>query len=103
MATMTELIHWVAPPPPTSVVPDEAFEVGEPERIGAIDFAAGAIEINAGRETKPKPFRLASLRVDPNAVARWAAESPILSICTCLLCGRERATSQGARPAIDAL
>ena len=52
MATMTELIHWVAPPPPTSVVPDEAFEVGEPERIGAIDFAAGSIEINAGREAK---------------------------------------------------
>jgi urease subunit gamma/beta len=34
------------------VVPDEAFDVGEPERVGAIDFAEGAIEINAGRETK---------------------------------------------------
>ena len=52
MATITELTHWVAPPPPTSVVPDEAFEVGEPARVGAIDFAAGAIEINAGREAK---------------------------------------------------
>jgi urease beta subunit len=44
--------HWSAPPPPVSVVPEEAFDVGEPGRIGAIDFAEGAIEINAGRETK---------------------------------------------------
>ncbi len=52
MSVTTNVAHWVAPPPPTSVVPDEAFEVGEPERVGAIDFADGAIEINAGRETK---------------------------------------------------
>lgn len=52
MATMTELIHWVAPPPPTSVIPEEAFEVGEPRRVGAIEFAEGMIEINAGRETR---------------------------------------------------
>jgi urease subunit gamma/beta len=52
MAITTEVPQWVAPPPPTSVVPDEAFDVGESERIGAIDFADGAIEINADRETK---------------------------------------------------
>jgi urease subunit gamma/beta len=52
MPTTTQVRNWSAPPPPTSVVPEEAFEVGEPERIGAIDFAEGAIEINAGRETK---------------------------------------------------
>ena len=38
-----------APPPlPESIVPDEAFEVGEPEKCGAIDFADDDIEINAG-------------------------------------------------------
>ena len=52
MATMTELIHWVAPPPPTSVIPEEAFDVGEPGKVGAIEFAEGMIEINAGRETR---------------------------------------------------
>lgn len=40
---------WVRPPLPTSVIPSEAFDVGEPERCGAIDFAEGDIEINAGR------------------------------------------------------
>jgi urease subunit gamma/beta len=44
--------QWVAPPPPPSVVPDEAFDVGEPGTVGAIDFAEGSIEINAGRESK---------------------------------------------------
>jgi urease subunit gamma/beta len=48
----THAAEWVAPPPPPSVVPDEAFDVGEPERVGAIDFADGPIEINAGRESK---------------------------------------------------
>jgi urease subunit gamma/beta len=51
MATMPDAPRWVAPPPPPSVVPDEAFDVGAPAQIGAIDFAEGAIEINAGRET----------------------------------------------------
>lgn len=52
MATTTEVKEWVAPPPPMSVVPDEAFGVGEPTRVGAVDFAPGGIEINAGRETR---------------------------------------------------
>jgi urease subunit gamma/beta len=52
MATTTQVKIWSAPPPPPSVVPEEALEVGEPEGIGALDFAEGAIEINAGRETK---------------------------------------------------
>lgn len=52
MKTTTEVEIWSAPPPPTSIVPEEAFEVGEPESIGAIDCAEGAIEINAGREIK---------------------------------------------------
>ena len=52
MTTTTQVINWSAPPPTPSVVPDEAFEVGEPTRIGAIDFGEGPIEINAGRETK---------------------------------------------------
>src|SRR5258708_30561839 len=52
MAIQTEVRAWSAPAPPTSVIPEEAFDVGEPERVGAIDFAEGMIEINAGRETK---------------------------------------------------
>jgi urease subunit gamma/beta len=52
MATIAQVKNWSAPSPPTSVVPEEAFEVGESERIGAIDFAEGAIEINVGRETR---------------------------------------------------
>jgi urease subunit gamma/beta len=52
MTTTTQVINWSAPPPTPSVVPDEAFNVGEPARIGAIDFGEGPIEINAGRETK---------------------------------------------------
>lgn len=43
---------WSPPPIPKSVVPKEAFDVGEPEKCGAIDFAKGDIEINAGRPTK---------------------------------------------------
>jgi urease beta subunit len=52
MTTTAQVINWSAPPPVASVVPDEAFDVGEPSRIGAIDFGEGPIEINAGRETK---------------------------------------------------
>jgi urease subunit gamma/beta len=52
MTTTAQVINWSAPPPTTSVVPDEAFDVGEPGRIGATDFGEGTIEINAGRETK---------------------------------------------------
>ena len=40
---------WSLPPIPESIVPDEAFDVGEPEKCGAIDFAEGDIEINADR------------------------------------------------------
>lgn len=43
--------NWVAPTMAPSVVPDEAFDVGEPSTVGRIDFAEGDIEINAGRET----------------------------------------------------
>lgn len=42
---------WAPPPIPTSIVPSEAFPVGEPAKCGAIDFAEGDIEINAGRPT----------------------------------------------------
>ena len=52
MTTTTQVINWSPPPPTPSVVPDEAFDVGEPAKIGAIDFGEGPIEINAGRETK---------------------------------------------------
>lgn len=52
MATRAEGDHWSAPAPPSSVVPEEAFEVGEPGSVGMIEFAEGMIEINAGRETK---------------------------------------------------
>ena len=50
--TTTPQGQWVAPPPPSSVVPSEAFDVGEPEMVGAIEFAEGTLELNAGRETK---------------------------------------------------
>jgi urease beta subunit len=42
---------WSPPPIPKSVVAREAFDVGEPEKCGAIDFAPGDIEINVGRPT----------------------------------------------------
>ncbi|GLK66921.1 urease subunit beta [Hansschlegelia plantiphila] len=42
---------WTRPPLPKSVVPSEAFEVGEPEKCGAIDFADDDIEINEGRRS----------------------------------------------------
>ena len=52
MVTTTAEPHWVAPPPPQSVIPEEAFAVGEPAQAGVIEFAEGSIEVNAGRETK---------------------------------------------------
>lgn len=42
---------WVRPPIPVSIIPSEAFAVGEPDKCGVIDFAEGDIEINAGRRT----------------------------------------------------
>ena len=51
MPVTTNVAQWVAPPPPPSVVPAEAFDVGEPEKVGAVEFAEGSIEINPGRET----------------------------------------------------
>lgn len=42
---------WARPPIPTSIIPSEAFAVGEPDKCGFIDFAEGDIEINAGRPT----------------------------------------------------
>lgn len=44
--------RWSPPPIPKSVVPKEAFDVGEPAMCGAIEFAAGDIVINEGRPTK---------------------------------------------------
>lgn len=46
---MAEKKEWTAPPPIPSVVPDEAFPVGEPHKCGAIDFGPDEIEINPGR------------------------------------------------------
>lgn len=43
---------WSPPPIPKSVVPKEAFDVGEPAMCGAIEFASGDIVINEGRPTK---------------------------------------------------
>ena len=34
---------WSPPPIPKSVIPKEAFDVGEPELFGQIDFAKGDI------------------------------------------------------------
>jgi len=65
MTTTTQVINWSAPPPTASVVPDEAFDVGEPARIGAIDFGEGPIEINAGRETKQIEIVNTGDRADP--------------------------------------
>ncbi len=42
---------WSPPPIPKSVVPAEAFDVGEPGKCGKIEFAKGPIEINVGRRT----------------------------------------------------
>jgi urease subunit gamma/beta len=42
---------WSRPPIPQSIVPSEAFDVGEPGKCGMIEFAADDIEINAGRPT----------------------------------------------------
>ncbi len=42
---------WSRPPIPVSIIPSEAFPVGEPDKCGVIDFAPGPIEINAGRPT----------------------------------------------------
>lgn len=43
---------WSPPPIPKSVIPAEAFDVGEPGKCGAIDFASGDIVINEGRPSK---------------------------------------------------
>lgn len=42
---------WKSPAVPSSIVAAEAFEVGEPSKVGYIEFAPDDIEINAGRET----------------------------------------------------
>ena len=42
---------WSPPDLPSSVIPDEAFEVGAPDTVNHIEFADGGIEINEGRET----------------------------------------------------
>ncbi|MCZ7662609.1 MAG: urease subunit beta [Thermoleophilia bacterium] len=45
-------MEWSLPQIPASVVPAEAFDVGESTKCGLIEFAEGAVEINVGRETK---------------------------------------------------
>ena len=49
---MAENKFWNRPPLPKSIIPAEAFDVGEPKRCGQIDFGEGDIEINVGRATK---------------------------------------------------
>jgi len=49
---MTNKNFWSPPPLPKSIIPDEAFDVGEPSRCGHIDFGKGDIRINEGRPTK---------------------------------------------------
>lgn len=49
---MADKKFWSPPPLPKSIVPDEAFEVGEGHSCGKIDFADDDIEINQGRPTK---------------------------------------------------
>lgn len=43
---------WVRPPIPKSVIPSEAFDVGEPSMCGAIEFAPDDVVINEGRPVK---------------------------------------------------
>lgn len=43
--------EFIRPPVPQSIIPSEAFDVGAPKTCSMIDFAAGDIEINAGRRT----------------------------------------------------
>jgi len=49
---MADEKFWAPPPLPKSIVPEEAFEVGEGHRCGHIEFAEGDIEINQGRPTR---------------------------------------------------
>ena len=43
---------WNRPPIPKSVIPSEAFDVGEPAMCGVIEFAKDDIVINDGRPVK---------------------------------------------------
>lgn len=43
---------WTPPEIPESIVPEEAFDVGDGAHVGHIDFAETDIEINTGRPTK---------------------------------------------------
>lgn len=43
---------WKLPEIPKSIVPDEAFEVGDAANCGKIEFGEGEIEINQGRPVK---------------------------------------------------
>jgi urease subunit gamma/beta len=43
---------WTPPELPESIVPEEAFDVGDAAHVGHIEFAEDDIEINAGRPTK---------------------------------------------------
>ena len=64
--TMAAQGKWSPPPIPKSVVPKEAFDVGEPEKCGAIDFGRSDIEINAGRPSKQIVMVNTGDRPDPD-------------------------------------
>lgn len=49
---MAQKSFWTRPPLPKSIIPDEAFDVGDGKTCGQIIFGKGDIEINAGRPTK---------------------------------------------------
>jgi len=49
---MAQNKYWNRPPLLKSIIPDEAFDVGDSARCGHIEFAEGDIEINVGRPTK---------------------------------------------------
>lgn len=42
---------FTRPPLPESIIPSEAFDVGEPGKCGMFEYAKGDIEINVGRRT----------------------------------------------------
>ena len=49
---MTKKPFWAPPPLPTSIIPEEAFDVGDTSYAGKIVFAEDDIEINQDRPSK---------------------------------------------------
>lgn len=52
MAEENQAAAWSPPQLPESVVPAEAFPVGEPDKVGMVEHDEEPIEVNVGRETK---------------------------------------------------